>query len=78
MTHHSTIDRTQGRGMHHETSAHIFTRHGGGDRRYPQVERRGSRPSTIWSESGSYYVPASAIADRMIERILIDRQDSNS
>lgn len=45
------------------------------------VSRTGSaRLQTIHAlvRSGSYHIPASAIADRMIERILFDKADSRS
>jgi anti-sigma28 factor (negative regulator of flagellin synthesis) len=65
--------------MHHEpTDTHICEATSEETVGIPSEER--ARLQTIHDliQSGSYHVPASAIADRMIERLLGDRQGSKS
>lgn len=70
---------TQGREMHHKaTDPHVCDTDAGetagisGDdsARLEAIHER--------VRSGSYHIPASAIADRMVERLLIDRRGTTS
>ena len=69
----------QGRAMHHEaTEAHISETTPEETVGIPSGEPARIRTIHDMIQSGSYHVPAAAIADRMIERMLVDRQGNKS
>lgn len=69
----------QGRAMHHEaTEAHTSDTKPEETAGVPAGEPARIRDIHDMVQSGSYHVPAAAIADRMIERMLVDRQGNKS
>ena len=69
----------EGRAMHHEeTDAHIRETAPEETAGIPSGEPARIRTIHDMIQSGSYHIPAAAIADCMIERILNDRQGNKS